>query len=334
MIPGAPEAARWVRSSPRRTLPADVLNRLVRTAFPGCCVVDIAPCEDGFRNANFKVRLDRAPDVIVLRIYEHDPSLCQKEVDLIGLVRGSVPVPEVLHAEPPGFEGLPPFVMLRFVDGITFRDLERSGDRNAIAQAARSMGETLAVIGRIVFPKPGWLGPGPGVGSPLLEGEDSMPRFVDLCLASTNLQHRVPDDLRSQTHALVWSRAPQLAALENEARLVHGDFNRRNTLVRFAAGQWSVAAVLDWEFAVSGAPLADVANFLRHECAECPLVEPHFSNGYREAGGTLPDAWRRLARQIDLVALCDSLTRDDLPDEVVEDLVELVCATVRGPPAD
>ena len=31
------------------------------------------------------------------------------------------------------------------------------------------------------------------------------------------------------------------------------------------AGRWAVAAVLDWEFAVSGSPLADVGHFLRYE---------------------------------------------------------------------
>jgi hypothetical protein len=34
MIPGAPSEARWVRTSPRRDLPADILERIVRTAFP------------------------------------------------------------------------------------------------------------------------------------------------------------------------------------------------------------------------------------------------------------------------------------------------------------
>jgi hypothetical protein len=42
----------------------------------------------------------------------------------------------------------------------------------------------------------------------------------------------------------------------------------------------------------------------------------------------LPDEWRRLARVVDLTALCESLTHDDLPDDVVVELVELVRATV------
>jgi hypothetical protein len=90
-----------------------------------------------------------------------------------------------------------------------------------------------------------------------------------------------------------------------------------------------VAAVLDWEFAISSSPLADIGNFLRYERAARPIAEPHFSAGFMRAGGRLPHDWRRLARIADLVALCDGLTHDELPDAVTVDLVELVRATVE-----
>jgi aminoglycoside phosphotransferase (APT) family kinase protein len=330
MAHGAPGEARWFRSEPRRILPAPDLERIVHTAFPRGRVAEIQPLGDGLRNSNFKLRLDSTPEWIVLRIYEHDPSLCQKEIDLMRLVAASVPVPEIIHAMPRGFENIPPFTLVRYFKGISFRELKCSGDLDAIAQAAYSAGETLAAIGRATFSKPGWLAPGPTVTSPLLEGPDPIPRFVDLCFASKPLQQRMPADLRDRTHALVWSCVQQFAALENEARLVHGDFNKRNLLVQQIAGRWSVAAVLDWEFAVSGSPLADLANFLRYERAARPLAEPHFSSGFLHAGGALPDDWRRLARLVDLTALCESLTHDQLPGDITVELVELVRATIEN----
>lgn len=318
-----------MRAEPRRSLPVPVLERIVHAVFPGCQVLASEPLGDGFRNANFKLHLDSAPEPVVLRIYEHDASLCQKEVDLMRLVGGTVPVPEVIHAEPRGWEDLPPFTLARWVEGISFRDLKRGGDAAAIAQAAQAAGETLAAIGRFRFPKPGWLAPGPTVGSPLLEGADPMPRFIDLCLASENLQRRVPVELRDRTHSLAWSCAPLCAGLDREACLVHGDFNKRNLLVRCVGGRWTVAAVLDWEFAVSISPLADLGSFLRYERAARPVAEPHFSAGYVRAGGRLPEDWRRLARWVDLVALCESLTHGELPDAVIQELVELVRATIE-----
>jgi len=316
-------------AEPRRSLPAPVLERIVHTAFRGCRVVASEALGDGLRNANFKLYLDPVPEPVVLRIYEHDVSLCRKEVDLMRLVAGSVPVPEVLYAEPRGWDGLPPFTLTRWVEGISFRDLKRSGDAQAIAEAAEDAGEVLAAIGRFRFPKPGWIAPGPTVAAPLLEGADSMPRFIDLCLASDNLQGRMPPELRARTHAVAWSWAPRLAAFDREACLVHGDFNKRNLLLRCTSGRWTVDVVLDWEFAVSSTPLADIGIFLRYERAVRPVAEPHFSASYARAGGQLPDDWRRLARLVDLVALCESLSHDELPDPVVTELVELVRATIE-----
>ncbi|MGA2903045.1 MAG: phosphotransferase [Candidatus Korobacteraceae bacterium] len=329
MIPGAPREACWIRSAPRRSLPAPDLDRLLRHALGNCKVVEVQPLTAGFRNANFKVQLETGAGCIVVRIYEHDASLCQKEIDLLRMVGGSVPVPRVIHAEPEGLHGLPPFLLMEYVEGISFHDLKRSGDMTAIAQAAFSAGETLAAIGRITFPNSGWLAPGPAVAAPLLEGADPTPRFVDLCLASTNLQRRMTQELRDRSSTLVWSRAPQLAELDSQASLVHGDFGKRNLLVRCDGGQWSVAAVLDWEFAFSGSPLADLGHFLRYERASHPFIEPYFSEGYLHAGGILPQEWRQLARLVDLAALCESLTHDQLPDAVVSELTELIRTTVE-----
>lgn len=330
MTDGAPDASRWLRAEPRRILPEPVLHRIVSRALPHSRLLQAEPLTGGLRNANFKLRLDSADRPMVLRIYEHHASLCQKEIDLLRMLGGLVPVPEVVYAEPEGRDGIPPFALLNYVDGITFHELRRGGDLEAIAQAAGSAGEALAAIGHFRFPKAGWLGPGPDVTAPLLEGPDSMPRFLDLCLASANLERWMPGELRDRVHTLAGLYAPAIAELDKESRLVHGDFNRRNLVVSPGTGRWRVAAVLDWEFAVSSTPLADVGSFLRYERAARPLLEPHFSQGYRQAGGELPGDWRRLARWVHLLAICESLTHDDLPPATGAELVQLARATVEN----
>lgn len=330
MICGAPSEARWLRPEPRRSMPAAVLEKVVQVALPGRRVTDVQPLTDGLRNANFTLHLDSAPERVVLRIYEHDACLCRKETDIFHLIGNVVPCPEILHAAPNGINGVPPFVVLRHIEGVTFRELKRKRNPHATSQAAYAAGQTLASIGRIAFPKPGWLGPGPSVKTPLLEGRNPAPRFVDLCLVSPNVRQRMEAELRDKTSALVWSHAAQLASLDNESRLVHGDFGGRNLLVRQVAEKWTVAGVLDWEFAIAGSPLTDVGHFLRYECASRPTVEPHFSNGFVQAGGTLTHGWRQLARVMDLIALCESLTHDAPPEDVVAELLELVRATVES----
>ncbi len=267
-----------------------------------------------------------ASDWFVLRIYEHDPSICRKELDLLAMIQDSIPVPDIIYAEPAGREEIPPFVLYRYVEGVEFRELKR--DREAYAQAAYAIGQTLAAIHKITFNSSGWLGPGPSVSHPLIAGENPVPRFAGLCFQSPNLQRYVGAVLREKALDLVWSQASTLAGLEDKS-LVHGDFGKRNVIVRQVSGTWAVAAVLDWEFAFSGSPLADAGHLLRYERMSRPTAEPHFSNGYTQAGGKLPDRWRILARTIDLIALCESLTHDDLTPEIAAELAELVSATVE-----
>src|ERR1039458_4215277 len=92
MLPGAPAEARWVRAAPRLDWPLADVERMTRTAFPRSRVLECRPLANGFRNANLYLTLDSVAAPLVLRIYQHDPSVCQKEVDLMHLVRHTVPV--------------------------------------------------------------------------------------------------------------------------------------------------------------------------------------------------------------------------------------------------
>ena len=329
MIAGAPKEALWFRPEPRLTWPLPLLEKMARTAFPHSRILACQPCTDGFRNANFKLRLDCSAEPMVLRIYEHDPSLCQKEVDLLRFAAAAVPVPEVIHAAPHGLEA-PPFVLMRCVEGINFRELKRNGDPEAIAQAAYSTGQTLASIHNFTFAKPGWLGPGPRVTAPLMEGANPVPRFIDSCLNSPNLNLRMDAELKEALHTSIWSWASPLEQLDAVPCLVHGDFGKRNLLVRRVEEKWAVSAVLDWEFAVSGCGLADLGHLLRYERASRPCFEPYFSKGYVDAGGNLSKDWRSKARFLDLAALCESLTHEQLPDSATIELLELVRATIEN----
>jgi aminoglycoside phosphotransferase (APT) family kinase protein len=316
----------------------DQIATLVRSVFPRHRIACASALAGGLRNSNFKVELDPNDEgPLVLRIYEHDPALCRKEIDLHRLVRETVPVPEILHAQPDHRDR--PFVLMRFVEGSKLGDLT---DADAIAQAASSVGEALAAIGTYTFAKSGWIEAGPLVTSPLLEGSDPCPRFIDECLASTHLEARMEARLRDQVHELGWSWASRLASVDDgdaggagddrRHHLVHCDYSARNILVHPspADGRWRVVAVLDWEFAVSASPLIDVGNFLRYEHRRAsPRVEPHFSEAFARKGGFLPNDWQRLARVLDLTALCEMLARPTLPEEMTAEVLALVRATVE-----
>jgi hypothetical protein len=78
-----------------------------------------------------------------------------------------------------------------------------------------------------------------------------------------------------------------------------------------------VSGVLDWEFAHSGSPLADLGHLLRPPAGALPGFEQGLLDGYTGAGGSLPAAWRPIARLLDLVAFVEFLSRPGAGPEVV-----------------
>ncbi len=302
--------------------------------FPRSRVSTFAVLSGGLINTNLKVELDSGRKQVVLRLYRNGSDVCRREAAILRKVRNTVPVPELIHAEPANLDRLGPFSVLEYVVGMTFQQLKRTGNLEAIQQAAASVGQTLAAIGRYQFQKIGRLLVDEGsdtvsVGAPYVEGRDTVPRILDQFLVSPNVERRVGSGTVCRLHDFMWSWAQRLADFDNDHSLVHGDFGNRNILVREKRDGWRVAAILDWEFAFSGSPLLDVGHFLRYERSAQPLREPQFSRAFVEYGGELPDQWRKIARVIDLTGIVECLTHDELPADLEAELIDLIYATLE-----
>ncbi len=141
-------------------------------------------------------------------------------------------------------------------------------------------------------------------------------------------QRRLGANLTRRSHEFISAWAPLLPDITNVSQLVHSDFGNRNLLVNELDGKWNVVAVLDWEFTFSGSPLLDIGNFLRYDSTSEPLREPYFSRSFVEHGGELPENWRQIVRVMDLTALVECLSHDYLPDDVTEEIIQLIQATL------
>jgi aminoglycoside phosphotransferase (APT) family kinase protein len=314
------------------------IQRYIEDAFPHQRVASVEPLSGGLRNTNLKIEFSSKKAPIVLRLYKEDSSICLKEIEILRLLRSAVPVPEVLHARPEGIDGSRPFIMMPYIEGLTFQQLKRTGDLTAIHQASASVGQTLAAIAAYEFSKPGrliaTLRNELEVGQPYTRSSDPIPEILDNSLNSPVAQHRLGAGFAQRLHDFIWAWAPLLPDITNVSKLVHSDFGNRNIIVNEVNGSWRVAAVLDWEFAFSGSPLLDIGNFLRYDLRHEPLREPYFSQSFVEHGGNLPDNWSNIVRVIDLTALVDCLTHEYLPDDVAAEIVQLINSTLDECPAE
>jgi aminoglycoside phosphotransferase (APT) family kinase protein len=286
---------------------------LVACAFPGAAVRAIRAIESRGAHSNVVVEVaDRG--TFVLRRYGTDAALCAKEAALLR-TPGAAAAPVLVYADHVGAFG-EPFLLYRFVEGVTFRELRDAASAADVARAAAAIGAALVRVGRDGASAACDLAPRPAFG-------------VRDC-ADPLLVQRLPARDRTLLASLVEDWGERLTAVFAERALVHGDLNHRNVVVRRdETGTWEVAAILDWELASSGSPLWDAARFICYEKPHAPVCEPHFSAGFAAGGGALPPDWPPFSLVLNTVAAASALRDAQLRAEFVPELIELVAANLR-----
>ena len=299
----------------------DTLPNPCRTAlnklFPGCRLGSCEPLEGGATNRNHLLQFEDRNDAVVLRIYARGRATCEKELRLWELIGRTLPVPEMVYADPSA-EDPGPFVIYRFAEGVTFQQLKKAGNLEDMAGAAFAIGESLGSVGAIC-------------------GADiAQEKRVSAFDFDPLLEQRIGACQADRVRGALSRWQPRLDMLDEQRSLVHGDFNNRNTIVKRKDDGWIVSAILDWELAFAGSPLWDVARFVCYEHPDRPCREPFFSTGYREGGGELPADWPQLERLLNLASAARGLADPELRSAFVLELRDLIgellgCVCEPGP---
>lgn len=248
---------------------------------------------------------DAGGERVVVRIYPPGDrrGVAAPEVDrsVLGLVRGLVPVPDVLEVRPPvAEEDVPGLLVTSFVPGergdLAVDRLVAAGDSDGLARLGRSLGGVAAALAGMPALRPG----------PFVDAELRLGRFPtdDLLEWAASRLHGWSD---ARLDALSDVCGPAQALLDDVGRasLVHGDLNPKNVLV--APETLEVAAVLDWEYAHAGHPWTDLGNLLRVE--RHPAYVAAVLEAWVAVRGGDPAVLLEGARAADLWALVDVASR-------------------------
>jgi len=320
----APEKSGWAVARDDVPIERRLVAELLEPWAAGRGISDVVFLRGGLMNRNYRVRV--GTDDVVLRFYDRSPHACAKEIAILRAVDGVVAAPRVLYAEP--HAAPTPFALLEYVDGISLRELKKRGDLRAMADAAYDVGRHLAALSTVsIDPE---VMDVPNIDPALLAGSNVNARLIEHFLDSPVLRRRISPTDVDRVLRFAWRREELLTPYADVRSIVHGDLNSPNILVRDTGSSWRVAGVIDWEFAFAGHVFYDIGNFLRYERRGCPRFEPAFSRGLADGGLALPADWLSIARVADLGALCELLTRSDVPDNVVAEVHELVLATIDG----
>ncbi|MFZ2016797.1 MAG: aminoglycoside phosphotransferase family protein [Nocardioides sp.] len=260
---------------------------------------DLIPLAGGWSGQTFLAEAGGQRSVV--RIYPpglRDEAAPEIDAAVLHLVRGLVPVPEVLEvrrgvaaADRPGL------LVTSWLPGqrgdLVVSDLDDGG----LARLGRHVGRLVGILGGMPT-----LRPGPFVDPSLQVGDfglaDGLPGFVE----AAGL--RWDPDLVTRLVGVA-TDAQALLDTVGRACLVHSDLNPKNLLVD--PDTLEVTAVLDWEFAHSGHPFTDLGNVLRFDRA--PAYVEGVLAGYRERHAVPAADALTLARAADLWALVDLASR-------------------------
>ncbi len=250
---------------------------LIAEFLAGRDVLSAALLPGGKTTSNYRVRLSDGMECVVRVLSRGDAC---REAHVLSMAAEVVAVPKVLAFG----DG---WLALEHVAG---RPLRRTPEDLRLA------GEALARIHAIRFDRAGWIEPDGSVAPfDFSEGD-----FTATMLAREDVRGWLGEALAADLARLM-ERTAHLRDGLREPRLVHGDFNASNILVRDEA----IAAILDWEFAHAGTRWMDVGNLLRH----VPVaLREHVRAGMEAAGASVPDDWQARAELVDLSSALEFLT--------------------------
>lgn len=298
------------RPSPVIVLDADQLRTMLRPVLGSARLREVRRVEGGLVNTIYRVTADADGAAYAVRVYSGGPAACERERRLLAALSATLPVPEVLFADPRAATSAHPFVVYRWIDGVTLNDFRRRAAPGELLGLAEPLGSLAARIA--------------GVRADEITGLDVVDIAAELDLAERQLRSgparvRLGETLAGGLRERLAAAEPRLLALSGSRGLLHGDFGGRNVLVRGEAGAWEISGLLDWEAAAHGAALWDVGSLFRYPRRYSPEFRDSFARGYHAAGGALGIGWWHAARLLDATRLVRILGEErELPNVFAE----------------
>lgn len=262
----------------------------------------LTPLEGGWSGETFLGEVAGTRSVVRIYADPGDRGDAAAEIDaaLLRLVRGLLPVPEVLEVRRPDPAlGAPGLLVTELLPGTRGDLLLPTLSDAELARAGTSLGEMVAVLGGMPMLRTGGFVDGSLTVEPWPAADD-LPAYVATKQSDLGLD---PGDSTRLDAVAVDAQA--LLDTDSRRCLVHSDVNPKNLLLD--PDTLEVTGLLDWEFCHAGHPFTDLGNLLRFD-REPAFVDAVLAAYVDRLGGD-PAAVLELARAADLLALVELASR-------------------------
>ena len=143
----------WEKTSVTYQLSEDMLEKMVRLAYPNRKLTSHELIAGGCANLNIKIQLENENQPLILRIYLRDKDAAYREQKLAALIKETVPVPITHYI---GALERGNFAITEFMPGISLRDLLLGDAMHDLSTVMHEVGLTLSRITAHEFSEAGF----------------------------------------------------------------------------------------------------------------------------------------------------------------------------------
>lgn len=300
----------WERTFPFLEIDKSIVSKLFEGVLEEKNIINITPINEGCRTTNYIVETNESQKRYVLKIFFLTEQNYKKEIKLLSKLNENetIHVPKIYKVSNDEIIQNKEYAIYEYIEGKTMGQAINEGyvvEENFVREVAVS----LAQIHSYKFQKIGFLDEN-------LNIREELPPLISWYknFMGERAQTRLGKNIIQKIKNIVKENKKILAQLDKDIRLVHGDFQGTNILIK---DNNKLAGILDWEFVMAGHPLADIGQFFRYEEYFNKDLIRVFEDEYnKNSSYKLIDDWYKVSKLRDLVNLIQLINgKEELPNK-------------------
>jgi aminoglycoside phosphotransferase (APT) family kinase protein len=294
-------------------------------------VTAVFPLPGGLTNSNFRLEFRDGRRSVEAKLYQNERNLApvERAVHRLGAAH-RLPMPKLLDGADDNAATSTPYALFEWIGGERLDIAAANNDAASVRRLAEKVGAALAAVHAVHFDMYGFFDADLNVHGPIDLGSTGMRRYFEDVLTQGLGRERLGPEGSDALLAFAEREASILDTWQGPPCLTHGDCGGTNILVTRSGADWTIAGIIDWEFAFSGTPFFDLGNICRAPLGGLAGFTQSLADGYRAAGGALPDHWRVLAAMTDLLAWVESSLRPHASAEFIQSARHAIADTIAG----
>jgi aminoglycoside phosphotransferase (APT) family kinase protein len=297
----------WERTFPFVKIERSEVSSLFEGILEKNNIINIIPISEGCRTTNYIIETDNFKKKYILKIFFSVELNYKKEIKLLTELKRNQAlfIPEIYRITSHESIQNKQYAIYEYIEGKSIGQAISEGYKPH-EEFVRDVARFLANIHNYKFDKAGFFDEN-------LIVKEELPPLVSLykiCMGD-RAKNRLGKDIVDKINYVVKENEKILSKLDEDIRLVHGDFQGTNILMK----DGKLSGVLDWEFAMAGHPLADIGQFFRYEeHFNRDLIEVFEEEYINNSSYKLFNDWYKISKLRDLVNLIQLIDRkEDMP---------------------